>query len=323
MVLVALVEVERGARRRRAPDADRHRVDHLLKLPLTAPQGLLGVHLIVDIVADAVPMDDAPGLVAHRLRPARHPVIDAVRATQAIPDREAFTGDETSSERGPERGGVVRMDGGLDHRRQAAHAGFVGVRHIQAEKIHHALVEEGWLALGRQSPDVARNHVDQLRELALAVAQGGLDLFLLLDVDRDAQPFGDAPLAVAGRSHRGSKPAVRAIGQPQAVLVVARLAGSETILPPGGGEVVVVRVNVVSPPQFALFRRVHEVVARAVDEGLGNAADVLVPALGVGRPHVAGDSLADRRGMNSASFALEGRTGSYGHWLLLPPRTTP
>ena len=89
MVLVSLVEVDRPARRRCAPDADRHGVDHLLKLLLTPPERLFGVHLIVDVVTEAVPLDDAPVLIPQRLGAARHPVIDTIGAAQAVSQRES------------------------------------------------------------------------------------------------------------------------------------------------------------------------------------------------------------------------------------------
>ena len=113
MVLVSLVEVDRPARRRCAPDADRHGVDHLLKLPLASPQRLFGAHLIVDVVTEAVPLDDAPVLIPHRLRAARHPAIDAVGAAQAIAHGEALAGGEAAAERVPELRCVVRMDASL------------------------------------------------------------------------------------------------------------------------------------------------------------------------------------------------------------------
>ena len=110
MVLVSLVEVDRPARRRCAPDADRHGVDHLLKLPLAPPQRLFGVHLIVYVVTEAVPLDDAPVLIPQWLRAARHPVIDAVGAAQAIAHRESLAGGEAATECVPEPCCIVRMD---------------------------------------------------------------------------------------------------------------------------------------------------------------------------------------------------------------------
>ncbi|MNY77129.1 hypothetical protein D3C86_2169340 [compost metagenome] len=62
-----LVEVDRATRRHSAPDSDRHRINHQLKLSFAAAQRLFGVHLIVDVMTHAVPLDDASGLIAHRL----------------------------------------------------------------------------------------------------------------------------------------------------------------------------------------------------------------------------------------------------------------
>ena len=88
-----LVEVARDPFRGRAPDDGRHGVDHLLKLLLAPPQRLFSVHLIVDVVTEAVPLDDVSVLIPHRLRAARHPAIDAVGAAQAISQREALAGE--------------------------------------------------------------------------------------------------------------------------------------------------------------------------------------------------------------------------------------
>src|SRR5690349_23510859 len=86
----SLVDIRRPSFARRAPDHNGHGVDQLLKLPLAAPKRLLGMHLIVYVVAEAVPLDDAPAFMPHRLRAARHPAIDAVDAAQAIPHGEAL-----------------------------------------------------------------------------------------------------------------------------------------------------------------------------------------------------------------------------------------
>src|SRR5690606_21883149 len=77
-----LVDVGRCSFTRRAPDQSRHGIDELLKLPLVPPPRLLGMHLIVYVVTQAVPLDDAPVLIPQRLRTARHPVIDAICAAQ-------------------------------------------------------------------------------------------------------------------------------------------------------------------------------------------------------------------------------------------------
>ena len=91
---------------------------------------------------------------------------------------------------------ILRMDG-LDDRVQSAHARLVRICHIQAEIIDHPPVEEGRLAVGRQPPDMARNHVHELRKLPLPVAQRRLGPLLILNVYCRAVPLGNAPLAVA------------------------------------------------------------------------------------------------------------------------------
>ena len=168
MVLVSLVEVDRPARRRRAPDADRHGVDHLLKLLLAPPERLFRAHLIVDVVAETVPLDDASVLIPHRLGAARHPVIDTIGAAQTISQREALAGGEAMMERIAEPCCVVRMDGLYD-RLQPAHARFVRIRDVQAEEIDHALVEEDRLAVGGRD---ARRGSEPYRRAARAPAPG-------------------------------------------------------------------------------------------------------------------------------------------------------
>src|SRR5262249_30735083 len=98
ILLVSLVEVDRPVQRLCAPDAYRHGVDHLPKLPLAAAQRLFGAHLIVYIVTEPVPVEDASALIADRLGAARHPAIYAVGAAQTIPQGEALASDEATAE---------------------------------------------------------------------------------------------------------------------------------------------------------------------------------------------------------------------------------
>src|SRR5262245_59095149 len=84
IVLISLVEIDRPACGCRGPDADRNGVDHLLKLPLAPPQRLLCMQLIIYVVTEAVPLDDASALIPHRFGAARHPAIDTIGPAQAI-----------------------------------------------------------------------------------------------------------------------------------------------------------------------------------------------------------------------------------------------
>src|SRR3546814_11704948 len=59
-------------------------------------QRLFGAQLIVYVVREAVPLDDASALISQRLGAAVHPAIHAVRTTQAILHGEAFAGDRKS-----------------------------------------------------------------------------------------------------------------------------------------------------------------------------------------------------------------------------------
>src|SRR3546814_13646078 len=78
------------------------------------------MHLIVDVVTEAVPLDDASVRRPHRLRAARHPAIDAVATAETIPQVEAFSSRQAMADGIPERHRVVRMDGGVDERLQPA-----------------------------------------------------------------------------------------------------------------------------------------------------------------------------------------------------------
>ena len=52
--------------------------DHYLR---GAPQSLLGVHLIVNVVTKSVPLDDPSVLIPHRVSPARHPARRRARSS--------------------------------------------------------------------------------------------------------------------------------------------------------------------------------------------------------------------------------------------------
>ncbi len=157
----SLVDVRWPSFARRAPDHDRHGVDQLPKLLLAPPQRIFGLHLIVDVVAEAVPLDDAPGLIPHRLRTARHPAIHAIGATEAIAQGEGLAGGEATVEDVPKCRRIAGMDGFYD-RIQSALTWFVGIRDVKAEEIDHALVEENRIAVRGESPDMARNHIHEL-----------------------------------------------------------------------------------------------------------------------------------------------------------------
>src|SRR3546814_16234202 len=67
--------------------------------------------LIVYVVTEAVPLDDASLLIPHRLRPTRHPAIDAVSAPSAITHGERNHRDEATHGEVTELRCVLRMDG--------------------------------------------------------------------------------------------------------------------------------------------------------------------------------------------------------------------
>src|SRR5262249_5916508 len=98
MVPISFVEIDPPDRGRCAPQAKRHRVDHLLE-PLFAPPKLLfGLHLIVDVVTYAIPLHDPPAF-SHRFRAARHPAIHAIGATKPAPHAEVLPADQAAAQR--------------------------------------------------------------------------------------------------------------------------------------------------------------------------------------------------------------------------------
>ena len=300
------VDVRRRSLARRAPDRSGHGVDQLPELALASPQRLLGAHLIVDVVTKAVPQHDTSALVPHRFRAARHPAIGTVGAAQAIPHGEARAGDETMAERVAERRCVIRVDDGRDHRLQSADTRPHRIRCVQPEKIDHAPVEEGRLAVRVQPPQVTRNHIDELREFVLPLAQRRLGLLLFVDVKCRAAPFDDATLTIARRPSRIAKPAVNAIRPPQTKLGVVVIAGLEAMPPPGGDAMQVIRMDELCPAELTEVVGRVERCAGAAKVGQGVRTDMGEPSGSVGRPRVAGYTLDDLQSPRCCRVACSG-----------------
>src|SRR3954451_20139949 len=106
------------------------------------------------------------------------------------------------------------MNDGRYEGRQPARVRHVRVCYVEAEKIDQALVEECWLALRRQPPEVARNHVDELGELLLPVVQRSLGGHQVMDVDAHTVPLEDMAILVAQRLRAGLGPAIAPVGPP-------------------------------------------------------------------------------------------------------------
>ncbi|MCY1302207.1 hypothetical protein D9M70_518530 [compost metagenome] len=68
------------------------------------------MHLILDIVAKAEPLDDVAVLIPHGLRTAGHPAIDAVCPKQPVPHRKSLSGRKAAGELGINSVRVVRME---------------------------------------------------------------------------------------------------------------------------------------------------------------------------------------------------------------------
>ena len=109
-------------------------------------------------------------------------------------------------------GCIIGMDEGLYGGGQPAHARLVQLPHVmQTEEVEQALVEEGRLALGRQTPDVDRDHVHELRELPLPFAQRLLRAHLIVDVERNAVPLHNRAGFITPRLHPALRPSIGAI----------------------------------------------------------------------------------------------------------------
>src|SRR5258708_39255160 len=91
---------------------------------------------------------------------------------------------------------VIGMYDGCERSRHPAHPRLVVVRSVQAKKIDRALVEVVRLAIWPQSPEEARNHVHELRQLPVPVAQCLLRGHEVVNVDRHATPQGDVARVV-------------------------------------------------------------------------------------------------------------------------------
>ena len=106
----ALVEEDRLAFRRQAPDLDRDHVHELRQLALPVAQRLQRAHLLVDIEGDAVPLHDRSVVIAPRLHPAFGPAVDAILFTPAKPHGGAAAGFETIAQRALYVGSILGMN---------------------------------------------------------------------------------------------------------------------------------------------------------------------------------------------------------------------
>src|ERR1700748_1063982 len=90
----SLVDVGWRSVKRRAPDQGRNSVDKLRQLSFASTHHLIGLHLLVYIVTETIPLENAPVLISQRFCPARHPMIDAVSTAQPIAQGETLAGGE-------------------------------------------------------------------------------------------------------------------------------------------------------------------------------------------------------------------------------------
>src|SRR5262249_50798454 len=155
---------------------------------------------------------------------------------------------------------IVRMDGALDERFQPARARLVRIGYVKPEKVHHPLVEEDRFAVPSEPPDQARNHIDELRGLPLAIAQRLDGLLVNVDVKRDAEPSGDTTVTVMRGSCRGASPDIAAAGAPKAKFNIELIAGLQAVTPRGGDPVIIVGMKQSLPGRVALVQRSVQIV---------------------------------------------------------------
>ena len=175
----------------------------------------------------AVPLDNASALIPERLGLALHPAVSAIGTTQAILHEKALASGEATVECFPQAGRILGMNDGGYEGRQPVRVRHVRVCYVEAEKIDQALVEEGRLAVRRQPPEVARNHVDELRERLLSVVQRSLGGHQVVDVDAHTVPLQNMTILVAERLRASLGPAIAAVGAPLAISLHVRHARCE------------------------------------------------------------------------------------------------
>ena len=96
------------------------------------------------------------------------------------------------------------------------------MRQVHPKEVDQALVGEGHLATWCLTRDEGRDHIHKQRELPLAVVQGLLRGYHVVDVDAHAVPLDDLARIVAQRLRSALDPTMRAGGS---ALAISRLKG--------------------------------------------------------------------------------------------------
>src|SRR5262249_31902341 len=149
---------------------------------------------------------------------------------------------------------------------QPGPARLVQIRYIQAEKIDHALIEEDWLAVRSEPPDVAWNHGHELREFPLPLAQFRLGNSVRVEIGRRPVPPRDTAVPVACRHDSGSIPVVDARRAPDAAIEQKRIAGLKAVTPCGRDAVIVVGMGRPFEERMTFIHRGLELLQRYGDE---------------------------------------------------------
>ena len=92
-----------------------------------------------------------------------------VRTTQAIFSGKGLAGDKRVVECFRKASCIIGVEGGCYGCRLPAHARHFKIRYVQSEKIDHALAEGRRIAVGCQTRDGDRDHVDEFSQLPLAL----------------------------------------------------------------------------------------------------------------------------------------------------------
>ena len=193
--------------------------DNLPERAFSFAQRLLDTQLIVDVMREAVPLNDAPALIPEWLCTALYPAVNTIRTPKAILLGEALAGDEGMAKRLLKIDGIIRVDGGFNDGRQPARTRLLQVRYIQPKKIYQTFIEEGRFAVRTQPPEETRDHVYELRKLALPITQRLLCAHLVVDVDGNDVPLHNRPILITQRFPAAINPTIRSIRSTHAVFL--------------------------------------------------------------------------------------------------------
>src|SRR5690606_16077025 len=102
-----------------------------------------------------------------------------------------------------------------------------------------------------KTPEVTRNHIDELGKLPFSLPQRRLDFLVDVDVDPDAVPSGDAPLDVVRGPDSKSMPNPLTRRAQDAVLVMEVLARPQGVAQGSGCTFIVIGMHASFPTEVS------------------------------------------------------------------------